>query len=96
MNVQNIAATYGTEVVKKTAPKSTAPETAPSSPKINEQVEISAVSQTMQKVRQKLQMTSDVRIPVVEEIRTKIKNNDYPLDNVLDAALEKMKNNNIL
>ena len=55
-----------------------------------EKVEISDSSASAKKVLDRIRVLPDVRIDLVSEIRARIKKNDYPLDNRLMQAAEKM------
>jgi flagellar biosynthesis anti-sigma factor FlgM len=61
-----------------------------------EAVQISDSSLSMQKVQEKVEEMPEVRIKVVEEIKERIKNNDYPIDQAINDAIEKMVNGRIL
>ncbi|MBD3420939.1 MAG: hypothetical protein GF398_12535 [Chitinivibrionales bacterium] len=61
-----------------------------------ESVEFSASSRDLQIVYDKLNEAADMRIPIVKEIQERIKNNDYPLENRLNKALEIMYDKSIL
>ena len=96
MDIRPIAAAYGAkpfESVVKTDKKA-APEKAAAAP--TEQVEFSDASLSMQKLKEIMNQVPDVRIKVVEEIKTKIKYNGYPLESNLYKAIEGMISNKIL
>jgi anti-sigma28 factor (negative regulator of flagellin synthesis) len=61
-----------------------------------ETVEISQSSFDRQKVMDRIRVLPDVRINKVEEIREQIKHNNYPIENRLYQALEKMVDGRIL
>ena len=96
MDIRPIAAAYGAkpfESVGKTDKKA-APEKTAAAP--TEQVEFSDASISMQKLKEIITEIPDVRIKVVEEIKTKIKHNGYPLETNLYKAMENMVSNKVL
>ena len=97
MDVRPITAAYGAKPLenvvktdKKAAPEKTAAAHSP------EQVEFSDTSLSMQKLKQVIDETPEVRIKVVEEIRNKIKNNGYPLESAIYKAMQNMVADKIL
>ncbi len=96
MELKAITAAYGAKtfdpVVK--GDKKAAPEKTAAAQK--EQVELSDTSLSIQKLKEIIDMTPEIRIKVVEEIRTKIKYNGYPLESNLYKALEKIVENKIV
>ena len=74
---------------KKAAPKKTA--AAPT-----EQVEFSDASMSMQKLKEIINEIPDVRIKVVDEIKTKIKYNGYPLESNIYKAIQNMVSSKVL
>jgi|GEM_PF-1457431 len=97
MNISKAFEAYGARPIEPTAKssKKQAPEkTAASVPK--EQVELSDESKTFQMIREAIDNTSDVRIPLVQEISQKIKYNGYPFETKLYKTLEKMIETKIL
>jgi anti-sigma28 factor (negative regulator of flagellin synthesis) len=90
MDIRPIAAAYGAkplETVVK-SDKKAAPEQTAAAQK--EQVEFSDASISMQKVKEVIDAMPDVRIKLVEEIRTKIKYNGYPLESNLYKAMQNL------
>jgi flagellar biosynthesis anti-sigma factor FlgM len=63
---------------------------------VEENVELSSSSKNLQKVKEKVQEMPDIRIPLVEEIRERIKNNDYPISLRAEEALETMLKRGII
>jgi hypothetical protein len=61
-----------------------------------ESVELSSSSVIMQKVKEKAMSAPEIRIPMVEKIMERIKNNDYPISKHLDSAIERMLSGRIL
>ncbi len=90
MDIRPITAAYGAKPLesvvksdKKAAPEQTAAAQS-------EQVEFSDASISMQKVKEVIDAMPDVRIKLVEEIRTKIKYNGYPLESNLYKAMQNL------
>lgn len=77
---------YGSSV----SPKGKEPKETTKQGIQGEKVEISDSSFGMRKVLDKVNSLPDVRIEKVEQIKQRIKNNDYPLENNLYRAVEKM------
>lgn len=90
MNIQSVAAAYGAKPYEPAAKsgKKAAPEK--SAAVQSEQVELSDTSLNLQKLHDTVAAASDVRLPIVEEIKNKIKYNGYPLESNLYKAMEKM------
>jgi hypothetical protein len=61
-----------------------------------ENVELSDNSKYMKQIHDAILVMPEIRIPIVEEIKARIKNNDYPIENHFNKALEKLKNQNLL
>lgn len=96
MDIRPIVAAYGAkpfESVTK-SDKKAAPEKSAAAP--SEQVEISATSMSMQRLKEIIDSTPEVRLKVVEEIRTKIKHNSYPIESNLYKAMENMVEEKII
>ncbi|MBD3344226.1 MAG: hypothetical protein GF401_04090 [Chitinivibrionales bacterium] len=55
-----------------------------------ESVHISESSLNLQKIWDKIKVLPEVRIEKVEEIKKEIRNNNYPIENHLYKAMEKM------
>lgn len=96
MDIRQVAAAYGAKSLESVAKadKKTAPKMAMAVP--TEQVEISDASLSMQKMKAIINEIPDVRIKVVDEIRTKIKFNGYPLESNIYKAIQNMVSDNIL
>ena len=85
------AAGYTARLRENSGVRKRSPGDKPTSPSsTREQVNISAASIDMQKLRNEVNNAADVRLPLVQEIKERIDNNDYPLENALYRALEKM------
>ncbi len=91
MNISKALSAYGVKSFESTAKssKKQAPEKT-ATPVPREQVELSEASQTFQKIQEAIDNSPEVRIPIVEEIKQKIKYNGYPIETKLYKALEKM------
>lgn len=97
MNISRALSAYGAkpfESAAKTSKKQAPEKTA--APVPHEQVELSDASQTFRKVQEAVDANPDVRIPIVEEIKQKIKLNGYPIETRMYKALEKMIDNKIV
>jgi anti-sigma28 factor (negative regulator of flagellin synthesis) len=53
-------------------------------------VNFSDLSKSMQAVKDQIQKLPEIRIQMVEEIKAKIANNDYPVENRMMHALDKL------
>jgi anti-sigma28 factor (negative regulator of flagellin synthesis) len=87
--VYSVDKTDKSEKLKKTAP----PEEAKT---VGEKVELSAASNDAQTVLDAIRALPEVRIDMVEKIKERIKNNDYPLESRLHDTVEKMVNAKVL
>lgn len=96
MEIRKIAAAYGAKPLEPVAKsdKKAAPEKTAAAQ--NEQVELSETSISMQKLKEIIDATPEVRIKVVEEIRTKIKYNGYPLESNFYKAMQNMVSNKVI
>jgi anti-sigma28 factor (negative regulator of flagellin synthesis) len=61
-----------------------------------EKVEISGKADEVSMVKSHLDQLPDVRLEVVEDIRSRIEMNDYPLENNLDQAVKMMLEKSVL
>ena len=96
MNIQSVAAAYGAQYFQPVAKSHKV--TAPAQPAAvsNEQVEISGESENYQTVREAVNALPDSRIPLVEDLKNKIKMDGYPLETNIYKALEKLTSNSIV
>ncbi len=96
MQIKSVSAAYGAKPLESTAKsgRKAAPEKLAAVP--SEQVEFSETSQSLQKLTEVVNSIPDVRIELVEEIRTKIKHNGYPLESKLYKAVEKLVEEKII
>jgi hypothetical protein len=90
---QTSVAAYGAQAyepaVKGNGKKAVIPAQASSAPR-SEQVELSDTSRNLNTVRDAIKALPDIRIPMVEAIKEKIKHNGYPIESALYKAVEKM------
>ena len=96
MQVRPPAAAYGAKPFKPVVKSGikAAPEQTAAAQK--EQVEFSDASLSMQKLKNIIDATPEVRIKIVEEIRMKIKFNGYPLESNFYKAMENLISNKIV
>ena len=101
MDIGPVAAAYGAKPFdstvkngKKAAPEKTAAAQSEQVELSNESIRMQKVS--MQKLNEIIESTPNVRIKVVEEIRTKIKYNGYPLESNIYKAIQNMVSEKIL
>ena len=90
MNISSIIQAYGARPLDTTngrarQVKDERPVSTPSA-----QVSISDTSRELKMVREAMDKEPEIRIPLVEELQAKIKNNDYPIQNRMAHTLEKM------
>jgi anti-sigma28 factor (negative regulator of flagellin synthesis) len=97
MNISKALSAYGAtpfESTGKTSKKQAPEKTAALVPK--EQVEFSDESQSIQKLREAVDSSPEIRIQLVEDLKEKIKLNGYPIETKLYKALEKMIDTNVV
>lgn len=96
MNIERITSAYGAKPYQSSSKsnRKEAPEKSAAVPK--EQVELSDVSQSIRAVTDAMLDLPDVRLEVVEQIRTKIKYNGYPIESNLYKAIEKMVDDKVI
>jgi anti-sigma28 factor (negative regulator of flagellin synthesis) len=96
MEIRKVMAAYGAKSLEPVAKsdKKPAPEKVAAAP--SEQVEFSDTSLSMQKLRDIINETPDVRIKVVEEIRTKIRYNGYPMESNFYKAMQNLISDKII
>lgn len=76
------------------APKPKNSTNSPVLPKEN--LELSDNSVNLKKIHDAIIAMPEIRIPIVEKIKERIKNNDYPIENHFNKALQRLKDQNIL
>ncbi len=96
MQIKSVSAAYGAKPFEPIAKsgKKAAPEK--SAAVQSEQVEFSDTSLNLQRITEVVNATPEVRIEMVEEIKTKIKHNGYPLESNLYKAVEKLLNDKVI
>jgi anti-sigma28 factor (negative regulator of flagellin synthesis) len=96
MNIERISSAYGAKPYQGSSKSSRkeAPEKSAAVPK--EQVELSDTSQNIRSLSDTISILPDVRLEVVEQIRTKIKYNGYPLESNLYKAIEKLVDDKVI
>jgi anti-sigma28 factor (negative regulator of flagellin synthesis) len=91
MEIKQVASVYkamGYESVSSVTKKQS--YTSSNSASTSETVELSESSQNLQNIKEAVYYTPEIRLPTVEEIKEKIKNNDYPINTHIDEAIENM------
>ena len=101
MDIRPVAAAYGTKQFDSVAKRDKRAAPEKKSAAQSEQVEISDESVklqrlSMQKLNEIIDKTPDVRLKVVDEIKTKIKYNGYPMESNIYKALENMVHDKII
>ena len=96
MEIYRVAETYQAIAYGRSAAKANKiePEKTPEAEK--ESVELSPSSLNLQKVKEAVEAAPEIRIPIVEEIMERIKNNDYPISRHTEDAIDKMLKAGIL
>ena len=96
LNINPISSAVDLKAYFKVNEKKASAETAKGTATNSEVVELSAVSDDVQSVKGAVASLPEIRIEKVDEIKKKIKQNDYPLENRFDEALKKLWSSNIL
>lgn len=98
INIQQIQmAAYGTQTYEPTVKGSGKKAvTQTQSPPPSEQVELSDASMSMNKIRDAIKALPDVRIPLVDEIKQKIKFNGYPIESAFYKSVAKLVADNVI
>lgn len=100
INIQNVSiSAYGAQSLPpavKTSGKTDPPPQQQILGSNTEKVELSDASVTISRLREKIDAIPEVRIQMVEEIKLKIKQNDYPYTTNLYKAIDKMLESKIL
>jgi anti-sigma28 factor (negative regulator of flagellin synthesis) len=96
MNIERINAAYGAKPYQSSSKsnRKEAPEKSAAVPK--EQVELSDLSKNIRTVTDAISDLPDIRIEIVEQIKTKIKYNGYPIESNMYKAIEKMVNDKVI
>jgi anti-sigma28 factor (negative regulator of flagellin synthesis) len=96
MDIRPISSAYGAIAYDQGSKSSKKPDQAQQAGKPAEVVAFSDTSLNMQKVKDAAYKAPEIRIEIVERIKEKIKNNDYPIDSKMDTILERLVKNKIL
>jgi hypothetical protein len=100
INIQNVSASaYGTQSLQPTLKASGKTDPPPQMQILGgntEKLELSDASITISRLREKIDAIPEVRIQMVEEIKQKIKQNDYPYTTNLYKAIDNMLESKIL
>ena len=89
MEIKQVSSIYQAMAYEASASQ-TKKQTSSNTTADTESVELSENSQNLQKVKEAVNETPEIRIPIVEEIKKRIKNNDYPIDTHTDNAIDNM------
>lgn len=89
MDIRSVTSAYGARAYEKST-RSEKKNDQEKSSKINEQVDFSETSKTLQKLLDDIAHMPEVRIPIVEDIQRKIKYNGYPIESKIYKSLEKL------
>ena len=97
-NIQSVSASaYGAQSFQPASKASWKKDPQPVLPNIaGEKVELSNTSVIFSRLKEKIDAIPEVRIQMVEEIKQRIKNNEYPFTNNLFKALDKMMEANLV
>jgi hypothetical protein len=90
MEIQRISDAYQVANYGRTGPKIKKAEADKSPERAKESVELSPSSMNLQKVKEEVKKAPEIRIPIVEEILQRIKNNDYPISLRIEEAIDQM------
>jgi anti-sigma28 factor (negative regulator of flagellin synthesis) len=97
MDIRSIASAYGSAAYDPGAKNGKKPDAAARPvTKATEVVAFSDTSLNMQKVKEAVYKSPEIRIELVERIKEKIKNNDYPVDSKADSILERLMKDKIV
>jgi len=99
INIQHVSTSaYGARSLQPTLKANGKTDLPPQAPPIinAEKVELSEASVTISRLREKIDAIPEVRIKMVEEIKQKIQQNNYPYATNLYKALDKMLENQIV
>ncbi len=100
MNIQSVGAAYGSKIYSNAKKVKNESVPAKENKPVGEKVEISEQSSTreaeFQMVKAAVDNAPDVRIEVVEDIKARIKSNDYPIENKLDDITKRLIQSHVL
>jgi len=96
MNVQSVGAAYGSKIYTNANKAKSVSVPAQESDPVKEKVEISGVSSELEMVKTALENVPEIRLELVENIKARIKSNDYPIKNKLDEITDRLIQSNLL
>jgi anti-sigma28 factor (negative regulator of flagellin synthesis) len=96
MDIRPVTSSYGAMAYDPSSKNGKKPDQAKTVVKSAEVVAFSDTSLNMQKVKEAVYKAPDIRIAIVEKIKEKIKNDDYPIDSKMDTVLERMRKEKII
>lgn len=99
ITIQNVSTSaYGAQSLQPTLKANGKKDLPPQAPPIinAEKVELSEASVTISRLREKIDALPEIRIKMVEEIKQKIQQNNYPYVTNLYKALDSMLENKIV
>jgi|WetSurMetagenome_2_1015567.scaffolds.fasta_scaffold1317933_1 anti-sigma28 factor (negative regulator of flagellin synthesis) len=96
MDIRSISSAYGSIAYDPSSKNGKKSDQAKPVKNSAEVVAFSDTSLNMQKVKEAVYKSPEIRIPIVEKIKEKIKNNDYPIDSKMDTILERLLKNKII
>jgi anti-sigma28 factor (negative regulator of flagellin synthesis) len=98
MDIRSVstAAAYGFKVYGSQQGKAAKKPAASHAGGKETQVNISATSATLQKIKNAIESKPEVRIAIVEDIKRRIETNDYPLENNMNEAIKRLIGNDVV
>jgi hypothetical protein len=98
MDIRSVAPGYAAQVYNVDKSEKVKKNPAPTTPTsgAGEKVEISNTSTEIRKVLETAKELPEIRIAMVDEIRSRIKNNDYPLERKLYDIMSKLMDSKVL
>jgi anti-sigma28 factor (negative regulator of flagellin synthesis) len=96
MDIKSVSSAYGAMAYESAPKPGKKPETPKPAKASTEVVALSDESLNLKKVKDAVYQAPDIRIPIVEAIREKIRNNSYPIDVNAQSVLEILQKNRIL
>ena len=96
MELKSISSAYKTLSYDSVTSNNKKPKANHSSNSASEFVVISEDSLNLKKIKDAVDEAPEIRLPIVEMIKEKIRNNSYPIDLSLESALEVLQKYKIL
>jgi len=97
MDIRSITTLYGTNAYDPGSKNGKKSDPAAKPVKsTGEVVAFSDASMNLQKIKDAVYKAPEIRLPIVEKIKERIKNNDYPVDTKADSILETLRKNKII